>query len=245
MDEHKDRELNALSYQKNNNRKRNKDEPLCLQDSDLQLANFPTKQRILLAPTDNFCPQGEAHAKSVMRSPPLHTKGNTHCSRTHAASSTHCEWTVARLNPDLPHLFSIHASRCCASFSHLTRLFHQTELPASLNEVQLLITPAPLPPPLSLPPSLLPPPPLSRSLLPWSTAAREDRIERKKKKKKKKKNPTTTLSCAGNYLWSFSTVKKQQPNNQPTRYFSPVKLKRSLMQWVTISSVHSSRHKWR
>ena len=221
MDEHKDRELNALSYQKNNNRKRNKDEPLCLQDSDLQLANFPTKQRILLAPTDNFCPQGEAHAKSVMRSPPLHTKGNTHCSRTHAASSTHCEWTVARLNPDLPHLFSIHASRCCASFSHLTRLFHQTELPASLNEVQLLITPAPLPPPLSLPPSLLPPPPLSRSLLPWSTAAREDRIERKKINKKNKKKTPPPLCRALAITSDLFLQLKNNPTTNPQDIFPP------------------------
>lgn len=146
---------------------------------------------------------------------------------THTVGFTRGEWTkaptVACLNLDLS--FSIHALQCFTSFSHLTRLFHQTELPASLNEVQLLITlpPAPLSPSLPLPYHHLSPP-----LSPFLKCCSEGGLHRKK----------TTLSCAGNYLWSCSTVKN------PQDFFS-IKQKRSLMQWVTISSVHSSCHKWR
>lgn len=62
-DEHKDRELNAPSYQKMIIKKKQR---RTIVFAGFRPANFPTRQQFLLAPTDNFCPQAEAHAKSVM-----------------------------------------------------------------------------------------------------------------------------------------------------------------------------------
>lgn len=113
----------------------------------------------------NFCPNGQLLPSS--RSPDLFITYYNHSPKLkeilfiRTVGFTHGKWTkqpnrrlyIVCLNLDLSYLFSIRALQCFTSFSPLTRLFHQTELPASLNEVQLLITLAVSP---SLHPSLSP-----------------------------------------------------------------------------------------